>query len=157
MIIRSILKNNKQTIPDSKKVKNTRKTPLWLPTKKRIARLKHHPNLKQATSSFTRITLAVCLVLAVADCNWANRVSVNSSGSQGNNGSFSGVTSNDGRYVAFESAASNLVANDTNGETDIFLHDTVTGITIRIRVAFDGGTGLPLFTNTLQTRGDGSG
>lgn len=40
--------------------------------------------------------------------------------------------SGDGRYVAFASKASNLVAGDTNGYYDIFLRDTVLGTTIRV-------------------------
>ncbi|MEM6979881.1 MAG: GEVED domain-containing protein, partial [Planctomycetota bacterium] len=40
--------------------------------------------------------------------------------------------SQDGRYVVFESDASNLVPNDTNGYRDIFLHDRETGHTTRI-------------------------
>ena len=43
------------------------------------------------------------------------RISVSASGQQGNNTSWGGVTiSADGRYVAFTSLASNLVAGDTN-------------------------------------------
>lgn len=38
----------------------------------------------------------------------------------------------DGRYVAFSSDASNLIAGDTNGETDIFVRDTVRGTTERV-------------------------
>ena len=37
-----------------------------------------------------------------------------------------------GRYVAFDSVAINLVAGDTNGHYDVFLHDLQTGITKRI-------------------------
>jgi len=44
----------------------------------------------------------------------------------------------DGRYVAFESVASNLVAGDTNGMRDIFVHDRDTGVTERVSVASDG-------------------
>jgi len=40
--------------------------------------------------------------------------------------------SGDGRYVAFASKASNLVAGDTNGFFDVFLRDTVLGTTIRV-------------------------
>jgi hypothetical protein len=32
----------------------------------------------------------------------------------------------DGRYVAFESDAFNLVSGDTNGETDVFVHENDT-------------------------------
>ncbi|MEY2547383.1 MAG: hypothetical protein QOG48_2500, partial [Verrucomicrobiota bacterium] len=45
----------------------------------------------------------------------------------------------DGRYVTFHSAASNLVAGDTNNAEDVFLHDRVARITERISVAADGG------------------
>ncbi len=51
------------------------------------------------------------------------RVSVSSSGSEGNNGAFDPVITPDGRFVAFRSSASNLVANDQNGADDIFVHD----------------------------------
>jgi Tol biopolymer transport system component len=66
------------------------------------------------------------------------RVSVDSSGVQGNN--FCGVCdiSADGRYVVFESYASNLVAGDTNGQTDVFCHDRQTGQTTRVSLAAAG-------------------
>lgn len=52
------------------------------------------------------------------------RVSVPDSGGQAAGGrSRAGVASNDGRYIAFESDAHNLVPGDTNFETDIFLRD----------------------------------
>jgi hypothetical protein len=69
------------------------------------------------------------------------RVSVNSSGEQGNSHSFWPSISADGRYVAFESDASNLVAGDTNGARDIFLHDRQTGVTERISVNSSGEQG----------------
>lgn len=40
--------------------------------------------------------------------------------------------SGDGRYVAFESSATNLVELDTNGVADIFVHDRLTGVTERV-------------------------
>jgi Tol biopolymer transport system component len=54
------------------------------------------------------------------------RVSVDSSGNQadeGPQGSYRPSISNDGRYVAFESAASDLVEGDTNGGQDVFVRD----------------------------------
>lgn len=42
------------------------------------------------------------------------------------------VISNTGRYVAFSSVATNLVAGDTNGVMDVFIHDLKKGITRRI-------------------------
>ncbi|TAD90334.1 MAG: hypothetical protein EAZ99_06825 [Alphaproteobacteria bacterium] len=46
--------------------------------------------------------------------------------------------SKDGRYVVFLSAATNLVAGDTNGATDVFVRDTQANTTIRVSVATDG-------------------
>ena len=42
-------------------------------------------------------------------------------GSQGDNRAFSAVISGDGQSVAFTSLAENLVANDSNGFSDIFV------------------------------------
>ncbi|MFH9421582.1 TolB family protein [Streptomyces sp. NPDC017529] len=56
-------------------------------------------------------------------------VSVGSDGTQGNALSGAPEISADGRYVAFYSSASNLVAGDTNGEGDVFVHDRRTGRT----------------------------
>jgi Tol biopolymer transport system component len=68
------------------------------------------------------------------------RVSVSSAGLQANNASgYAGVSiSADGRCVAFESSATNLVAGDTNGHTDIFVHDRLSGTTERVSVASGG-------------------
>ncbi|MET0499045.1 MAG: malectin domain-containing carbohydrate-binding protein [Steroidobacteraceae bacterium] len=62
------------------------------------------------------------------------RVSVSSTGEQSNGDSIGLAISADGRYVAFDSWASNLVANDTNGGTDVFVHDLQTGSTVRASV-----------------------
>ena len=68
-------------------------------------------------------------------------VSVNSAGEQGNLSSFNSSISADGRYVAFASFATNLVAGDTNNRTDTFVHDRQTGDTIMVSVATDGDQG----------------
>jgi archaellum component FlaF (FlaF/FlaG flagellin family) len=57
------------------------------------------------------------------------RVSTDSSGGQANADSDSASISADGRYLAFISAATNLVPGDTNGVKDIFVKDMVTGTT----------------------------
>ena len=49
------------------------------------------------------------------------RVSVSSGGVQGNGDSFDPAISADGRFVAFESDATNLVPGDTNGAADVFV------------------------------------
>ncbi len=69
------------------------------------------------------------------------RVSVSSAGEQGNEGSMYPAISADGRFVAFESYASNLVAGDTNGWRDVFVHDRVTGATERVSVSSAGEQG----------------
>ena len=67
-----------------------------------------------------------------------SRVSVTSSGIQGNSGSYWPFISADGRYVAFDSAANNLVPGDTNNIQDMFVHDRQTWQIIRVSVASDG-------------------
>ena len=60
------------------------------------------------------------------------RVSVSSTGVEANAASTWAVISVDGRFVAFESTASNLVPGDTNNVSDVFVHDRQTGRTIRV-------------------------
>ncbi len=61
-----------------------------------------------------------------------SRVSVSGTGEQSDGLSANAAISHDGRFVVFESNAGNLVADDTNNTTDIFLHDRLTGVTERI-------------------------
>ncbi|MBI3988598.1 MAG: PD40 domain-containing protein, partial [candidate division NC10 bacterium] len=69
------------------------------------------------------------------------RISIASDGTQANSESKSPSISADGRYVAFDSAASNLVPGDTNGARDVFVHDRETGKTTRVSVASNGRQG----------------
>jgi hypothetical protein len=66
------------------------------------------------------------------------RVSVDSSGIEANDSSGGASISSDGRFVAFYSYASNLVAGDTNGMIDIFVHDRQMGATTRVSVDSSG-------------------
>jgi Tol biopolymer transport system component len=66
------------------------------------------------------------------------RVSVSSSGAEANGDSFAPALSSDGRYVAFASAATNLVEGDTNDANDIFIRDRQANTTTRISAGFDG-------------------
>jgi Tol biopolymer transport system component len=67
-----------------------------------------------------------------------SRVSVASDGAQANGESTRPAVSADGLIVAFYSDATNLVAGDTNGFFDLFVHDRSTGRTTLVSVAFDG-------------------
>jgi Tol biopolymer transport system component len=62
------------------------------------------------------------------------RMSVDSTGAQGNSSSTSPAISADGRYVVFQSGSTNLAANDTNGTWDVFVHDRQTGVTKLVSV-----------------------
>jgi Tol biopolymer transport system component len=66
-------------------------------------------------------------------------VSLNLTGVGGGNGnSISPAASADGRYVVFESDASNLVSNDTNGVSDVFVRDLQSGTTALVSVSSNG-------------------
>src|SRR5687768_2858088 len=85
------------------------------------------------------------LVLAVS------LISVDTSGGFGD-GSFSGSgLSHDGRYVAFTSGASDLVANDANQRDDIFIRDRQLNATTLVNV---DGDEEPLSVEGIS--GDGS-
>jgi Tol biopolymer transport system component len=91
------------------------------------------------------VIAAACVIPVAAQLPPATttRVSVATSGTQGNGSSYSGPSaiSADGRFVAFDSEASNLVGGDTNGWGDVFVHDRATGATTRVSVATGGAQG----------------
>ena len=66
------------------------------------------------------------------------RVSVSSTGEQGDLWSFIPSISAGGRFIVFYSDAANLVPDDTNGHGDIFLHDQTTATTKRVSVGLAG-------------------
>jgi len=69
------------------------------------------------------------------------RISVSSAGVQGDDWSLAPSISSDGRLVAFDSFAGNLVAGDTNFDFDVFVRDRVAGTTVRASVRTDGTEG----------------
>jgi PKD repeat protein len=91
------------------------------------------------------LLLVVLLALSLSPPLFATiytaRVSVASDGTQANDSSYGPAVSADGRYVAFESYATNLVPDDTNMTADVFVHDRETGQTERVSVASDGTEG----------------
>src|SRR5690349_18590047 len=66
-------------------------------------------------------------------------VSLANDGTQGNRDSVAVAVSAHARYVAFASAAANLVPGDTNGVQDIFLRDRLAGTTRLVSVSTTGG------------------
>ena len=88
--------------------------------------------------------LALLAAPVGASAGTTERVSVDSAGNQGNRGGGAPSLSADGRFVAFSSAATNLVAGDTNWAkdmygfdnpaADVFVHDRVTRTTERVSV-----------------------
>ena len=93
-----------------------------------------------------RTATVCCLLASVAVAtpayaqNTTTRVSVRSGGAQAAQFSASPAVTGDGRYVAFHSDAA-LVAADTNGLPDIYLHDRQTGTTERVSTGAMGVQG----------------
>jgi len=87
------------------------------------------------------LALLVSGVVAAAGTTLDSR---NTAGDLATGTSFTGGTvdslaiSADGRYMVFESGATNLVPNDTNGWNDIFLRDRLLGTTVRVNVGAGG-------------------
>jgi Tol biopolymer transport system component len=75
------------------------------------------------------------------------RASSSSAGTEGSQDCFGAAISGDGRWVAFQTTAPDLVGNDTNNASDIFLRDLVLGTTIRVSVATYGIESAPFFDN----------
>jgi hypothetical protein len=61
----------------------------------------------------------------------------------------------DGKYIAFQTIATNIVTGDANGKEDIFLYDVAAGTTIKITNDYlggdsDGVSGAPYFTRDSE-------
>lgn len=69
------------------------------------------------------------------------RTSVSTSGAQARAASRAPTISGNGRFVVFESRATNLVAGDTNRFSDVFVRDLSTGVTERVSVSGTGAQG----------------
>ena len=82
-------------------------------------------------------------------------ISVDSFGTQGNADSALPAVSDDGRYVAFGSNATNLVAGDSNNEYDIFVRDRQTNTTARVSLTVSGAQSLGNANNRPALSGDG--
>ena len=92
-------------------------------------------------SRWTVVALAAALAGSLARAQTTERVSLDSGGGQVNDVSVYPSISADGRFVAFWSLASNLVAGDTNGSKDVFVRDRQSGTTERASVGSGGAQG----------------
>lgn len=82
------------------------------------------------------------------------RVSVSATGTQGDGPSTFPTISANGRFIAFASDASNLVAGDSNGTADVFVHDCVTGSVTRVSRSSAGvEANGPTFSPSLSASG----
>jgi Tol biopolymer transport system component len=69
------------------------------------------------------------------------RISVSGAGAEGNGDSWAQALSADGNCAVFTSNATNLVANDTNGNSDVFLYNWDNRTIERVSLAHDGAQG----------------
>jgi Tol biopolymer transport system component len=69
------------------------------------------------------------------------RASVATNGAEGNGNSYGPTISADGRYIAYDSLATNLAPNDSNGSSDVFWHDMATGETLCVSLSMAGVPG----------------
>ena len=90
--------------------------------------------------------------------NVTSRVSVATGGTQGTGpaGSINPSLSADGQFVTFASAMTDLVANDTNNEYDVFVHDRLSGATTRVSVTNTGSQATGGASESPSINGDGS-
>ncbi|MBZ0314813.1 MAG: hypothetical protein K8L91_00230, partial [Anaerolineae bacterium] len=103
-------------------------------------RVRAYRQADSAYSSYSNVafnTTGACPVSCTHDPR-VYRVSENASGIGGNDGSGVPDISDSGRYVAFQSWATNYVAGDTNSQVDVFVKDTVTCQVWRISMTSDG-------------------
>ncbi len=96
-------------------------------------------NLQQDVFLYSRLTGVI------------ERVSVGTSGESPNNASSFPSVSADGRYVAFISSASNLVSNDTNNVSDVFVYDRDLGVTQRVSLTEAGAQSTGVVSDCMMS------
>lgn len=100
---------------------------------------RHSPSSLLRGTGFVLASLSLCLASPpVAPAQPTIALSVDVGGDPGNDVSDAPSISEDGRYVAFTSKATDLIALDTNGRRDVFVRDRVAGTTVRVSVSSAG-------------------
>jgi len=89
-----------------------------------------------AVPGFTASTVTASAAPTVRHAT--TRASVATRGTQGNGQSAGPAISANGRYIAFTSEGTNLVAGDTNDAQDVFVRDRITGATTRVSISTRG-------------------
>ena len=119
-------------------------------------------NLAGGGGNFADVFLRDTCVGAPAGCTPSvTLISLSSQGQSGNDGSFDPSISATGRFVAFSSAATNLVSSDTNGFSDVFVSDTCIGASTScapstMMASLDGaGNQIPLHSGFPHISGNG--
>lgn len=88
---------------------------------------------------YLKSILVILLLSLVQTLAYAvERASVSATGIQANAFSFHSVISANGRFIAFSSLANNLVNNDSNNYSDVFVKDRLTGGIERVSVSSSG-------------------
>ena len=100
-----------------------------------------HPKIATRPKAHCWLSLLICLSLLFFSVAVPNAICAPPAFS-------SGPISADGRVAAFASAASDLVANDRNGNVDVFLRDLATGVTTLVSQNLAG-------TGSANGRSDG--
>ena len=107
------------------------------------------------TRAVTAITIAVLSASLLSSCAFLSRASETSGGLQANAESFFPALSADGRWVAFISSADNLVAGDTNEQSDVFVRDNWTKAVSRVSVSSVGAQTVALTDGLVSISDDG--
>lgn len=116
--------------------------------------------IKYSNSFWRCVTTILLLALVISPANVSNvhaqtgtytRISVDSNEIQANAMSYRGRISANGRFIAFDSEAANLVAGDMNGQGDVFLRDLQLGTTALVSTTAggeqaNGGSGTPVIS-----------
>jgi Tol biopolymer transport system component len=89
---------------------------------------------------FSIFSLLAGSAIATAFAGQTTRVSVNSAGEAASAGATNGVLSADGRYVVFQSSATNLLTPATTVQ-QVYRHDRTTGDTVLVSVTLTAGPG----------------
>ncbi|MFG2649533.1 hypothetical protein [Streptomyces sp. NPDC048436] len=107
-----------------------------MPSSNTLHRNKRRAALAAAAlvAAVTATTLPAAVAAPGAAGPRTEGVSVTPDGKAGNGGTSGAVISRDGRFAAFDSVASDLVAGDTNGQRDIFVRDLRTKKTERVAI-----------------------